>query len=292
MAVDRGPHQPFAAEDAARIRAWFEGGGNLFLLASPVPDAQSTRMLPLGLETITQAAGIVLDEDFVFEVDPARKLPGGFGEQFLAEPKAHDITQGLVGENNRDLKNPDDRGALAVAPGGELRGAPGPNSSVTSPEAFGMTDFFAWAEKGGPPSELPAIGGPLRWRWPPSYPKAKRARCTDRAWSWWGRRASRSVRVGKNGCCGAAPSSPRARSLGFAAESTHCRRPDKPAVAGRASTKRRWAKSCVTSSSTCPARWGCSEQRCTCGGACKKAKSDPRSRMTRGELAVGEGSCA
>ncbi|HMI88508.1 MAG TPA: GldG family protein, partial [Polyangiaceae bacterium] len=104
VAVIVGPAQPFEAEDLGRIRSWFLGGGNVFLLTSPVPDADKKRMLPLGLGPLTEAAGITLDEAFVFELDPVRKLPGGFGEQFLAEPKVHEITQGLLGEKNRDLK--------------------------------------------------------------------------------------------------------------------------------------------------------------------------------------------
>jgi hypothetical protein len=151
VAVIAGPSQPFGAEDAARIRAWFVGGGNLFILSSPVPDSDKRRMLPLGLDAITTAAGIAMDESFVFEPDPARKLPGGFGEQFLAEPKAHAITEGLVGEKNRDLK------ILMTASRSLSRvpGAPVPAAELltTTKDAFGMTDFFAWAEKGGPPEK-------------------------------------------------------------------------------------------------------------------------------------------
>ena len=145
-----GPTQPFEAEDMARIRSWFLSGGNVFLLVGPVPDADKKRMLPLGLGPLTEAAGIALDEAFVFELDPARKLPGGFGEQFLAEPKMHEITQGLTGEKNRDLKilmtaaRPLSSSGGAVPPA-ELLG--------TSGQAFGMTDFFGWAERGGVPEK-------------------------------------------------------------------------------------------------------------------------------------------
>ncbi len=150
VAVIVGPTQPFEADDVARLRSWFEAGGNVFLLTSPVPDADKKRMLALGLGSLTEAAGIVLEEAFVFELDPARKLPGGFGEQFLAEPKIHEITQGLVGEKNRDLKilmtaaRPLSVGGGRVSPA-ELLGS--------SAEAFGMTDFFGWAERGGVPEK-------------------------------------------------------------------------------------------------------------------------------------------
>jgi gliding motility-associatede transport system auxiliary component len=159
-AVIAGPTEPFAAEDAARIRGWFEGGGNLFVLASPVPDSRNRRIAPSSLGSITGAAGIAFGDDFIFELDPSRKLPGGFGDQFLAEPKTHAVTSGLVGERNRDLK------ILMVAaqsvsrlPGGSTIPA---EILVTSKDAFGMTDFFGWVQKGGAPERAPGDHpGPL-----------------------------------------------------------------------------------------------------------------------------------
>jgi hypothetical protein len=160
VAMIVGPTQPFGAEDIGRVRAWFEGGGNVFVLSSPVPDSDDRRMLPLGLGALTSAGGIEMDETFVFEGDAERKLPGGFGEQFLAEPKPHSITQALVGERNRDLKilmtasRSLSRTGTGSAPPAELL--------TTSKDAFGMTDFFAWAEKGGPPVKTSADrSGPL-----------------------------------------------------------------------------------------------------------------------------------
>jgi ABC-type uncharacterized transport system len=159
VAVIVGPNQPFDPEDVARIRSWFESGGNVFLLTSPVPDADKKRMLSLGLAPLAQAAGIALEEAFVFELDPARKLPGGFGEQFLAEPKAHEITQGLVGEKNRDLKILMTAARPLSAAGGTVTPA---ELLASSGQAFGMTDFFGWAERGGVPEKRPGDReGPL-----------------------------------------------------------------------------------------------------------------------------------
>jgi hypothetical protein len=154
-----GPTQPFEAEDVARIRSWFLAGGNVFLLSSPVPDSDKKRMLPLGLGPLTEAGGIHLEEAFVFELDPQRKLPGGFGEQFLAEPKMHEITQGLVGEKNRDLKILITAARPLSAGGGP---APAAELLASSGQAFGMTDFFGWAEHGGAPEKRPGDReGPL-----------------------------------------------------------------------------------------------------------------------------------
>jgi hypothetical protein len=174
VAMIVGPTLPFAAEDAARIRGWFDAGGSVFVLSSPVPDSDNRRMLPLGLDALTSAAGIGLDETFVFEGDAARKLPGGFGEQFLAEPKMHPITQGLVGERNRDLKilmtasRSLSRTGTTSVPPAELLG--------TSKEAFAMTDFFAWAERGGPPQHTGADRqGPLAIAMAAELPKKSEA---------------------------------------------------------------------------------------------------------------------
>ncbi len=150
VAVIAGPTQPFDPEEVSRFRSWFEAGGNVFILASPVPDADKKRMLSLGLGPLAQAGSIALEEAFVFELDAARKLPGGFGEQFLAEPKAHEITQGLIGEKNRDLKIL----MSAARPLSNAGGAAAPAELLgTSNDAFGMTDFFAWAERGGAPEK-------------------------------------------------------------------------------------------------------------------------------------------
>jgi hypothetical protein len=155
-----GPSLPFGSEDAARIRGYFEKGGSILVFTSPVPDADRKRIAPLGLGPIVEAGGIALDEDFLFEVDSARKLPGGFGEQFLAEAKPHAITQGLVGDKSRDLK------ILVTAARSLSRAASGgaaPASLLsTSADAFGMVDFFGWASKGGAPQKTAADrAGPL-----------------------------------------------------------------------------------------------------------------------------------
>jgi hypothetical protein len=148
VAVIAGPTEPFSAEEGSRIAAFFQGGGNLFVLAGPVPDGPNKRMLPLSLDAVTQAGGIRLDEDFVFEGDPARKLPGGFGEQFLAEPRTHDVTLGLSGPRSQDLKILMSA-ARSLSPAGN--GIAPAELLVTSADAFGMTDFFAWADRGGAP---------------------------------------------------------------------------------------------------------------------------------------------
>lgn len=170
VTIIAGPSQPFASDEAERIRDWVERGGNLFVLANPVPDAENRRFLRLGLEKITEPFGISLDEAFVFERDPRKKLPIGMGEQFLAEPRHHDITRGLLESQGLDLK------ILFVAsrplsPSGTGKTAPIELLS-TSEAAFGMVDFFSWAEKGGLPEHEPGDKeGPLALAMAAELPK-------------------------------------------------------------------------------------------------------------------------
>ncbi len=158
VAVVVEPSQPFALADAERIRNWFQAGGNVFVLAGPVPDAHKNAFLPLGLQAITAAGGILMNEDFVFEVDPSRKLPGGLGDQFFAEPKPHEVTMGLLGPHGAtDLKILVGR-ARSLSRSEDAKVAPA-ELLVAGKDAFGMTDFFAWVQKGGPPVRGPRDQG-------------------------------------------------------------------------------------------------------------------------------------
>jgi hypothetical protein len=62
----------------------------------------------------------------------------------------HEITQGLMGEKNRDLKILMTAARPLSTYGG---GAPPAELLGSSGEAFGMTDFFGWAERGGVPEK-------------------------------------------------------------------------------------------------------------------------------------------
>ena len=162
LTVIAGPTRPFAADEARALQDWFERGGNLLIATGPVFDPDHDRAIDLGLDPLLRAAGISLDDDFVFETEPRRKLPGGPGDQFLAEAKPHELTQGLVGEQNRDLK-------ILVKSARSLRLVAGavaiPTDLLsTSADAFGVRSFFSWAKGASarPPRRAPQdLGGPL-----------------------------------------------------------------------------------------------------------------------------------
>lgn len=170
VTIVAGPSQPFSSEEGDLLGDYLKTGGNLFVLANPVPDADNRRFLRLGLDKVTKLGGISLDEAFVFERDPRRKLPIGMGEQFLAEPRHHDITRGLLDSDALDLK------ILFVASRPLSLSGTGPTAPVellsTSEAAFGMVDFFAWAEKGGlPEHEMGDKEGPLALAMAAELPK-------------------------------------------------------------------------------------------------------------------------
>lgn len=156
-----GPRQPFAPTDAGSIRSWFEAGGNLFILSGPEPDVDGKTLRPLGLNAVTSAAGIVFNEDFVFELEPSRKIPEASGQQFFAEPKAHEITMGLSGSRAAGDLRILMSAARSLSREGQGSVVPG-ELLVTSPVAFGMADPYGWIQKGGPPTAGPGDRkGPL-----------------------------------------------------------------------------------------------------------------------------------
>jgi hypothetical protein len=144
VVVVAGPNERFSTEEATRLRAFVEAGGNALIAAGPVPDDSDQRYLDLGLGPVLALAGLELRHDFVFETDPRLRAARGFGETFLPTPRAHPITEGLLRSEDAEI------GAVmtvasSLAPTGAGAAAAVP-LLVTSDDAFGMVDFFAWAK--------------------------------------------------------------------------------------------------------------------------------------------------
>ncbi len=169
VVVVAGPSERFSAEEAERLKAFVEGGGNALVAVSPVPDDSDQRYLDLGLGPVLNLAGLELRHDFVFEADPRLRAARGFGETFLPTPRAHPITEGL-------LRSEDEIGAVmtvasSIIATGAGSAAPVP-LLVTSDEAFGMVDFFAWAKNPREPEKTAADHpGPLTIAWASELPR-------------------------------------------------------------------------------------------------------------------------
>ncbi len=154
-----GPGQPFSAEEARHIGDRMRSGmGGVFLL-NPMFQPDRKVQLSTGLDEVVRAFGIGLSSDFVFEMDDKRKLPRGYGEAFFPDLKAHGITDGLIAAAPAGLR------VLLIRTRSltlQADGARPVEILSSSPEAFGMTNFYGWIDKGGEPEKQPGDRqGPL-----------------------------------------------------------------------------------------------------------------------------------
>lgn len=155
-----GPTEKVPAEDVIRFKAYAEKGGSVFVALGPVFDNARSRMVRRGLDDLLALFGLQEREDFIFELDPTRRLPQGYGEAFTPSLRPHAITEGLLKAEGRGLAVVLTV-ASSLAPTGAGAAAPAP-LLVTGDPAFGMVDFFAWSKDRPPPVPGPADHpGPL-----------------------------------------------------------------------------------------------------------------------------------
>lgn len=156
LVIVAGPQVPFPAPEARALGGYFQGGGALFLLLTPLLDGDRKRTVPSGLEPVLALGGVEVRGDTVFERDKAFMVPGTMGEIFLAQPKAHGITEGLLKVQEPRVvvllsQSLSKLGSSAVQPSELL---------VSSKDAFGMVDPLARGD--GPPEKAPGDrDGPL-----------------------------------------------------------------------------------------------------------------------------------
>lgn len=145
LVVIGGPDQPLAREEVTRLERYFDGGGNLLVAAGPEFDPSRGTPVSLGLEPLLARAGIDKRADVIFERDPTRRLAGGQGEVFLAEPQLHPVTQGFV-ELAGAIPLPVQL-VSSLAARADATVAPSP-LLATSADAFGLGDIRGWLESG------------------------------------------------------------------------------------------------------------------------------------------------
>jgi hypothetical protein len=163
VAVIAGLRGAFTEDEAERLRTWLLQGGNLLVAASPISGDSPTGMTPAGLSRVLEPFGIALDDTLVIEKDEEVAFPGAGGIRFVAEPRAHAVTGGLVrGDGQRDpprvvlhfarsMRKVTGEGNAAAAPLLE-----------TSESAFGLTSIVGASEWTDAPEKRPGdIGGPL-----------------------------------------------------------------------------------------------------------------------------------
>jgi hypothetical protein len=176
VVIVAGPSDKFSEGDAQKLNAFVEQGGNIFVAVGPVPDDKSEHYEDLGLSGLLGTFGLELNKNFIFETDARLRSSRGFGETFMPITKPHAVTEGLVGSEQTG-SGPVFTVASSIKATGKGSAAVTP-LLVTSDEAFGMVDFFAWAKNPSEPEatdgdtkgplaisyagELPAHGGAAR----------------------------------------------------------------------------------------------------------------------------------
>lgn len=176
VVVVAGPDEKLSAEDAQKLAAFVDQGGNVFVAAGPVPDDKSEHYADLGLGGLLEKFGLEINKNFIFETDPRLRSSRGFGETFMPITRPHAVTEGFLGAETTGIGP-----IFTVVSSMKSTGKGSATTTpllVTSDEAFGMVDFFAWAKNPSEPiakegdskgpltisyaAELPAKAGAAR----------------------------------------------------------------------------------------------------------------------------------
>jgi hypothetical protein len=183
VTIVAGLRAPFAKEEAERLRTWLLEDGNLFLAASPIlggsdepklPPGQGARLVPAGLERVLGPFGIALDDDVITEQEADMALPSSGGFRFVAQPRQHPVTTGLVRtERSHDVPR------VVVDLPRSMRRATEPGSVNarellgTSASAFGLRSIEGAADWKETPQKRPGdLAGPLSVAMAAERPKA------------------------------------------------------------------------------------------------------------------------
>jgi hypothetical protein len=171
VAIIAGLLEPFEKSEAERLRTWLLEDGNLFVAASPIlggadparPSGVAAPLLPSGLERVLGPFGIALDDDVVTEQEADMSMPGSGGFRFVAQPRQHPVTTGLVkSDRARDVP----RVVLYLARSMRRTIEPGavnPQELLsTSGTAFGLRSIEGAADwKDAPQKHAGDLAGPL-----------------------------------------------------------------------------------------------------------------------------------
>ena len=141
--------------------AYLDSGGTALVAVGPQPDSGDRGFLDLGLGELLGGFGARARRATSSSSRiPRLRSPRGRGETFAPSLRPHPVTQGLM--------RLAEKGVAPVLTVASSLSATGAGTAavvpllVTSDQAFGMVDFFAWAKTGAPPIPGPADKkGPL-----------------------------------------------------------------------------------------------------------------------------------
>ena len=134
LVVIAAPDQTFGAGAVGRLLTLARRGTSILASVGPVLD-EDNRAGASGLEPLFDAFGIAAKQQLIFERDPDAIVPVGVGgEVFLAAPKPHAITEGMLAGGE-----PRFRVLLQLSQGFDARG-PAQPLLVTSNRAFAVAN--------------------------------------------------------------------------------------------------------------------------------------------------------
>ncbi|HEY8428188.1 MAG TPA: GldG family protein [Sandaracinaceae bacterium] len=152
-----GPAVAFSDAEAALLREYVRGGGNLLVALDPVPNAEQTALVPLGLEEMLRDFGVRVDRSVVIEPNPALLPAGGghpLGPYAAVDWGTHAVTEPFVG---RALP-------LIVSEARSVRPIDEERATVlvrTSERSFAETDLRAMREGQSLEADADDIAGPV-----------------------------------------------------------------------------------------------------------------------------------
>jgi hypothetical protein len=158
--VRTGSMGALSEPEAERLRTWVLEGGNVFVALGPESDAP----VP-ALARVLEPFGIALDAKWVLEADPKLAFPDTRLNTFVATPKPHAVTTGLV--PNPDTTRTPPRVVLEMVRPLMRAGAPGAATSeallVTSDQSFavGFARASAIARGAEPAKAAEDMAGPF-----------------------------------------------------------------------------------------------------------------------------------
>jgi hypothetical protein len=156
-----GPGIPFSKAEADAIAERMKAGMGGFFMLNPMLDADKKVQLETGLEPVAKMFGIGIANDYVFELDDDARVARGTGEVFFPTLEMHATTEGLVGVAMAvtGMRIVAIRSRSFDAMAGDVQPV---TILKTSERAFGMTDFYAWVDRGGDPTKgVKDRSGPL-----------------------------------------------------------------------------------------------------------------------------------
>jgi hypothetical protein len=142
LAIVVAPGQAFPPAVAARLIVFVQRGKSVLIAAGPSL-GEDNRAVANGLEPVLAEFGVKPRQQLIFERDPDLALPVGVaGEVFLATPKPHLITRGMLDKGEARM-----RVLMQVAQGFEATGPAAP-LLATSAKAFAVGSAAALAAPG------------------------------------------------------------------------------------------------------------------------------------------------